>query len=194
MKLTINWDTIVSILIGGGITLAATFIAHWLERRRTKCEQKKLMFGFIQGIYDEVKTLWDSYNENMGILIENIQPKESFGYYWPITQEYFTVYVNNAHLIGQINDHNLRKQIVSTYTKAKGLIDSYLLNNDLIQKHDQAELIYAETQKEIDQTYARIIRERLVEYAVPLKKSHLEVKESVESLLDMLEKEKRSRK
>lgn len=53
--------------------------------------------------------------------------------YYPVFSDFFTVYHNNAFLISQVQDDGLRKQIVTTYTLAKGLVDSWRLNTSFMK-------------------------------------------------------------
>ncbi len=190
--MTINWDILISTglgaLIGSVLTLIATYVAHKLDRNAVKENERKLVFGFLQGVHDEIETLWDNYQEKVGARVESLQQGQPFQYYWAVTQEYFTIYTENAHLIGMVDEHDLRKQIVSTYARAKGLIDSYRLNNELVHKYEQAALIYAETEEEAHAQQANAIMQGLVTYAVSLKQSHSEVKSDVNILLRSLRK------
>ena len=187
-----DWNVVLSTgvgaLIGSALTLIATVVAHNLERKKQKQEENRLIFGFLQSVHDEIETLWDTYIEKVGSHVEALQPGQPFEYYWPITQEYFTVYNNNAFLIGRIKDHDLRKLIVSTYSKARGLIDSYRLNNELVHKYEQAVLLHQETNQAVHASHVNARLQALVTYATSLKQSHMEVKSQVQELLRELRK------
>jgi hypothetical protein len=190
--MTINWETLISsglgALIGSALTLLATYFSHQLDRDKAKEDEAQLIFGFLQGIHDEIETLWDNYNENVGAHVESLQQGQPFQYYWAVTQEYFTIYTENAHLIGRVDDHDLRKQIVSAYARSKGLIDSYRLNNELVHKYEQAASIYAETQAETHGQQANARMQSMIMYAASLKESHTKVKADVTALLRALRK------
>ena len=83
-----------------------------------------MLLGILQAIHDEIETLWDNYMDGIGHHTEALADGQPLNIYYPVTQEYFTVYNTNAFFIGRIRDHDLRKLIVSTYSKARGLIDS----------------------------------------------------------------------
>jgi hypothetical protein len=55
---------------------------------------------------------------------------------YKLRQQYFNFYDSNAQYLGHVKDHELRTSIVRTYTLAKGLIDSHLINNDLLQQYN----------------------------------------------------------
>ena len=188
----IDWDALWSsglgALIGSTIALVATFISHRLQRSQRDENEQRMLHGILQAIHDEIETLWDNYVDGIGHQLEALADSQPLDLYWPVTQEYFTVYNTNAFFIGRIQDHDLRKLIVSTYSKARGLIDSYRLNNDLVQKHEHAYWIYQETQTQTYKANAASRYAALTEYAKSLKKGHAEVKVQVQLLLRELRK------
>jgi hypothetical protein len=191
--MTIDWNTLVSTgigaLIGSILTLIATLLAHWLERQKNTDDEEKLIFGYLQGIHDELETLWNNYNEKVGAHVESLQPGQPFLLYWAAFQDYFVIYTQNAHLIGRVENHDLRKQIVSAYSRAKGLMDTYRLNNEILHKYEQAILLHQETNDPVHKSQAEAYLQSLTQYSVSLKQSHMEVKIEVQALLRALLKQ-----
>ena len=189
----IDWNTLllsgIGALIGSALTLLATYLSHHWQVSKQKETDEQLLKGILQAMHDEVVTLWNAYMDGIGHQIEALPEGKALNMYWPVTQEYFTVYNTNAFFIGRIQDHNLRKLIVSTYTNARGLIDSYRLNNDLVQKHEHAALIFQETNNPIHKANAVAYYASMVEYAGKLKKRHGEMKHQTRDLLRALRKE-----
>lgn len=99
-----------------------------------KQNQQKLIKGFLQAIHDEIETLWEIYEADMGVQLEALHDGNPLLVYYPVMQEYFTVYNTNGFLIGHVEDPDLRKLIIQVYSKARGLIDSYKMNNDMVGK------------------------------------------------------------
>lgn len=189
----IDWDALWSsglgALIGSALTLLATYLSHRWQRSNQETKDQEMLLGILQAIHDEIETLWDNYMDGIGHQTEAMADGQPLNMYYPITQEYFTVYNTNAFFIGRIRDHDLRKLIVSTYSKARGLIDSYRLNNDLVQKHEHAYWIFQETQNQIHRANAASHYTALANYSKALKKGHAEVKKQVQELLRALRKE-----
>jgi hypothetical protein len=189
----IDWNTLLlsgmGALIGSALTLLATYLSHHWEVSKQKERDKQLLKGILQAMHDEVVTLWDAYMDGIGHQIEALPDGKPLNMYWPVTQEYFTVYNTNASIIGRIQDHDLRRLIVSTYTNARGLIDSYRLNNDLVQKHERAVLIFQETNNPTHKANAVAYYGSMVEYAGKLKKRHQAIKHQTQQLLRALRKE-----
>jgi len=183
MNYEILISTAVGAFIGSFLTLIATFLSHKLQCSSQKKREENQVHGFLQAIHDEIETLWEVYIDGMGNRLETLGENQPLTYYYPITQEYFIVYTTNASLLGKIKDHDLRKNIVSTYIKAKGLIDSYKMNNGSIYKYEHAHWIFQETNNPIHQASMNAHRQALVEYAKELKKSHNEMKQKTQGLL-----------
>ena len=179
----------VGAFIGSVLTLVGAFLAHWLERNEADRKNADHLLGLLQGIHDEVESLWELYMSSIGPFAEALQANEPLLFYWPITQDYFTIYNSNSFFIGKIKNHDLRKQIVATYAKARGLIDSYRMNNDLLQKLEYAELLAQESQSPIHKANAQARQRSLVQYAPQLTTRHHDFKAMVGELLRHLRKE-----
>jgi len=124
----------------------------------------------------------------MGAKLESLNDAEPLLMYYPLVSDFFSVYNGNSFLIGRIPDNDLRKQIIKTYTLAKGMVDSYRMNNDLNQKFDYWHQVFQESKNEIHKQKAAAQYAALVEYANKLKKGHQEVKTETTQLLRTLRK------
>ncbi|NMG32059.1 hypothetical protein [Aromatoleum evansii] len=190
-----NWNgdallsSAVGALIGSALTLAGVYYSHWLQKRQNAQKDAEHLLGLLQGIHDEIETLWESYTSSVGAHSEALQDSIPLMVFWPITQDYFTIYNTNAFFIGKIRDHDLRKCIVATYSKARGLIDTYRLNNELLQKFEYATLLAQESQTTVHEANAQARYQVLVEYASQVKVRHIELKAMVAELLRRLRKE-----
>ena len=124
----------------------------------------------------------------MGSRIESLKEGEALMFFYPIASDFFTVYNGNSFLIGRIPDNDLRKQIIRTYTLGKGMVDSYRMNNDLIQKYDYWCQMFQESKNVIHQHNAEAHYNAMVEYAKSLKIGHQEAKSESTQLLMILKK------
>lgn len=183
---------IVGAIVGGAITgfftLKGVFKAHKNTVDLQKNKEESAIKGLLQALHDEVETIWDRYMEGAGFHLEALKDNEPFLMYYPVVQDYFTVYNSNAFLIGHIPDTDLRKDIVYIYTTAKGLVDSYRLNNDLVQKFEHWNNMHLETQNKVHQNRAAAQYGALVEYAKSIKKQHDILKKKSNELLRKLRK------
>jgi len=182
-------SSMVGALIGGSMALAGVYISHQLSKRDAAEKEAMHSTGVLQAIHDEMGTLWETYLLTAGNTLESLQENMPFHMYWPVNQDYFTIYKTNALFIGKIKNHDLRKQIISTYIEAKSLIDSFTLNNTLVQKREDAYHLFLETSDATHQAKADAYYQVVVEYTVLLKKGHLMLKDKVSELLYLLRKE-----
>lgn len=192
MAVGLDWNTLLSsgvgALIGSLLTLFATYLSHRWQRTNQERADGEMLLGFLQAIHDEIETLWESYMDGIGIRTEALAEGQPLQLYYPITQEYFTVLSNNTFFIGRVRDADLRKLIVSTYAKARGLVETYLLNNELVHQYERAYWIFQETKNPHHQLQAEASLNALVNYAQALKKGHSKVKRHVQELLRALRK------
>jgi hypothetical protein len=180
----------ISALIGSTVALVTVYLSHRWEVSKQKEQDARTLMGLLQAVHDEIETLWDLYMEGIGHRLEELPNGQALSTYYPVTQEYFTVYNTNAFFIGRIRDNDLRKLIVSTYSKARGLIDSYRLNNDLVQKHEHAYWLFLQTNSPVHEVAVQGRLQALVNYAAALKRLHEDVKRQVQDLLRALRKER----
>jgi hypothetical protein len=128
-----------------GITLLGTLWAHCLLARLEDLKRQETLNGVLQGIHDEIQALWTTYKEGMGDALEALEDNTPFFGYYPLTQEYCTIYTGNSSLIGQIRDHNLRKAIVTTYLMFKVVLDSYKVHNEIQREHSSWHMMQGQT-------------------------------------------------
>ena len=192
-----NWDSLFSGLIGavvggiltGGFSIFAVNKNETFTRNAKTEQDKKTLKGLLQALHDELESVNERYQETMGAHIEALPDDQPLLMYYPLINDFFTVYNANAHLIGTIDNNDLRKSIVRTYVLAKGLVDSFRMNNDLVAKFEHWHVRSAETDNVLHKNNAQAQYTALVLYAKLIKKSHEEVKKSLADLMRMLRKQ-----
>lgn len=180
--------SIIGGAVGGWFSLRSTDKTHQQQRERDNDARKAAVHGFLQAVHDEVETLWETYSAGAGGKVDALGENQPIAISYPVTHDYFTVYNSNAFLLGQVSDADLRKMIVVTYTKAKGLIDSYRMNNQLLQQYEYWYFLHQETQNPIHLENAHSHWTRLTQYASAVKRQHHDVKSNVATLLRSLRK------
>ena len=184
--------TIIGAVVGGAIagyySFKATKEAHQNQRTLAEQNEAHIILSLLQSIHDELETVYDNYQENMGHRLESLNEGQALIFYYPLVSDFFSVYNGNTILLGRIKNNDLRKSIIKTYTLGKGLIDSFRMNNDLVQKFEYWDGIYAETKSQVhlDKTLAQ--HQSLIEYAKVLKKQHYILKDNVKSTVRLLMK------
>jgi len=194
--MSFDWVTFGSAIsgavLGGVITgffaLRSTDKAHENQQKHADDNEEKIIKGLLQAIHDEIETIWDRYQETMGSQLDTLGDDDPLNFYYPLVSDFFTVYNGNSFLIGRIPNNDLRKQIIKTYTLAKGMVDSFRLNNDLVHKFETANKIFQETNEEIHKQQAAAHYGTLITYAKTLKQSHLSLRQETSQLLRDLRK------
>lgn len=181
--LTVN---IIPTLIGSGLTLVGVCWIHRLQKKDTDRRDTEHVHGLRQAFHDEIETLWEIYQAGAGADIVALANNEPMLSHWPLTQDYFTIYNANASSIGKIKDQELRKQIIATYTKARTMIDTVRLNNDLLQQWERDCFLFQETRNPVYESHANARHKALVEYATALKESHSGLESATSELLHRL--------
>ena len=184
------WPALVGAIVGGALTgyfaLRATDKAHRQQMDLQDDNRKKLINGFLQAVHDEVETLWESYQTGVGVQLEALSEGYALLMYYPVTQDYFTVYTTNGYLIGHVTDPDLRRLIVQVYSKARGLIDSYRMNNEFVGKIEHWQLMLSEGPNEHYQRNRDAYLNNAQQYARRLRQSHDELKQLTGQLLRSL--------
>ncbi len=171
--------------IGGWFTLHATNQVIKGEFELELMRERREVEGVLDAIGVEISTLWDFHQMRIGEIVENLEPGQALEFYYPLTQDYFTIYDQNADLIGKIKDPELRKLIVVVYNKCKKVVDSFIYNNEIYLDYRE----YLE-QPDMDEKMKKMLafkHQKLIDFAIEIKKDHVEIKDYIEKLLAMLD-------
>jgi len=195
--MSIDWatfgSTIIAAVIGGCIAgyfaMRSTDKAFENQKKQAQQNEDKLIKGVMQAIHDETETVFERYQETMGAKLESLPEGQPLLVYYPLVSDFFTVYNSNAFLLGRIPDNDLRKQIIKTYTLGKGIIDSFRMNNDMLQKFDYWNQVFQESKNATHQQKAAALFHSLVLYAKDMKTTHQQVKSEISQLLRTLRKQ-----
>jgi hypothetical protein len=178
---------IVGGTIAGVFSILATRQLLNEERQKSQDERQEGVKALLCALKSEVRSVWSHYMGDMGQHIEALPQGQGCNYYFPIIGEYFPIYNGSVNSLGLIKDDLLRHSIISVHTLAKSLIDSYRLNNQLIDEWEEAKdkVFYIQTIH--SQQVAKAKEQELMAYSPSLKKLHGETKKAVEELLEVLD-------
>ena len=135
-------DSVINLVIGmvggvaGGVvagvfTLKATDKAIKDENEKEQRREEKEVQHMLGALGTEINALWSFHMRRIGNLIEQLPDGQPLEFYYPLTQDYFTIYHSNANMIGRIKDGSLAEAIVLCYNKCKKVVDGFKYNNDL---------------------------------------------------------------
>ena len=182
----------VGSLLGGVFALIGGFFSNQLEICRENKREKRELKAVLQGFHSELKALWERYIDSVGKEIENLPADEPWLKYWSITHDYFILFNSNASMIGKIQNEELREKIIFVYIRAKGIIDSFRMNNELNQKVENLAFTIEQLGNGPLRSQANVSQKAYLKgmssYANTIKKQHYELKEALEDLLPKLKK------
>ncbi len=173
--------------MGARATLRAAHQEHQSNLELQQETRATLVRGVVQSIYAELATLWEIYRDEFGEEWDNHCEDDAFLIYYPLNQDYFTVYNANSAFIGQIPDEELRAAIIRAYLRAKGLIDSHLLNNKLLDEHTRLTNAMSGSTDDIEKKIADDAFNELVNYGKGIRSAYEEAKSAILSVLTQIE-------
>lgn len=174
---------LVGAVIGGAFTLYATNKAIHAQNLKDDLQEEKEVQNLLDAIGVELGTLWTFHMARVGAMVETLGPGEALEFYYPLTQDYFTVYNSNADKIGEIKDADLRETIVVAYNKCKKVVDGFKYNNELYRDWRD----YSDTSAALrDEVRLSGKRRALVEYGAVIRTDHFELKGYMEKLQKLL--------
>jgi hypothetical protein len=177
----------VAAYIGARATLRATQEQHRNNLELQRQSQNETVRGVVQAIHAELKSLLEIYSSEYEQEWEKYTPGDAFWSFYPISQNYFTIFENNSAVIGLIPDDAIRTSIVRTYLHAKGLVDSHLYNNRLLEERDKRRRHYMNVADPEVLPDVRDAVEELRAYGDILKSSYIVAKDSVFQTIKLIE-------
>ncbi len=119
----------------GYYTLKATDKAIRDQNAKELKREEKEVQNLLDALGVEIHTLWDFHMKRIGTMVEELPDGQPLEFYYPLTQDYFTIYNSNAALIGRIKDCDVSEAIVVCYNKCKKVVDGFKYNNDLVKDY-----------------------------------------------------------
>ncbi|EEX2891087.1 hypothetical protein AB25_2920 [Escherichia coli 2-005-03_S1_C2] len=125
--------------------------------------------------------------------IDNIKPGQMLILTFPVGDDNFTFYEQNANVIAKLND-SARDSIINIYTYSRSLIQSFKGNNKLIEDYEKILIGMADNNK--DKTmYKRLHDEKIdvmVDYAQGIKNIDAELRDAVNKGFNIIDQEVKS--
>jgi hypothetical protein len=139
-----SWSGLIGALVGGFFALAGSLAATWLSeyfsKKKSQQEKHDLLQSTLEAIATELQALFDRYQISVGQHLTELPVGSSFNYYFFATENYITVFDNNASLMGHLKDKKLRDLIIRTYIDIKSLLDGFKLNNTMYGNYETLKL------------------------------------------------------
>ncbi|MGG1947054.1 hypothetical protein AB1286_19930 [Trinickia sp. NRRL B-1857] len=187
MSRPINTASDIAAWVQGVGSLLAIIAAVWIYAKQY--EDKKAADvaetrAFVEAIRDEVRATWAGYCIEIHPAVTALAPGKYFNMIYPVSTDGFSIYNNSAHMVGKIDDPQLRSLVVGTYVQARGLINSFLLNNAMLAEYKSLARAYGLPNRDA------VLEAQLVnlqDYACKLKQIDEGVSEAVTALLTCID-------
>ncbi len=109
----------------------------------------------------------------MGPYLDQYDGEEGVALYYPVSNDYFAIFHANAPSVGTVDDAVLRAKIVRTYVYLKALVDTFRMNNHIIQRCEAAEFWAMQNpDSEAAATQAEQLSAQMREYGPKVVASH----------------------
>jgi hypothetical protein len=181
-----NWQTLMSTLVGALLTFSAILFTQALESRKQRRAHAKSIRALLQGLHDEIAGLLELARTGAARPIEAITEGKPYEGLFTASQDYFTVYHANAGLVMQIDDACLRRKIIQTYMRAKVLLDTVCMNRLYLERYHYLQSTFLKTKDPSIQKEAEEYRRTLISTAAQLKRVDADFKSAGNDLLSML--------
>lgn len=122
-------------LVGGIFSCLVTELAHIHNRKLKDDELKLYEKATALSIIEELKVLRDEYQEEFDKQYEELNPMQYLPVVYEISQDYSTVYNQNAREIGLIKNATLRNLIIKSNILLKKYIEDLKIYKQLFGKH-----------------------------------------------------------
>ncbi|HDV2690527.1 TPA: hypothetical protein RHZ48_004817 [Escherichia coli] len=125
--------------------------------------------------------------------IDNIKPGQMLILTFPVGDDNFTFYEQNANVIAKLND-SARDSIINIYTYSRSLIQSFKGNNKLIEDYEKILIGMADNNK--DKTMYKRLHDAkinvMVDYAQGIKNIDAELRDAVNKGFGIIDQEVKS--
>lgn len=184
------FTALIGAIVGGYFTLKGVDREARITRAEAVKESIELQLSVLKGVKGEISTLIKLYNKRMQENINNIAPGEMLLISFPIGDDNFTFYEQNAKIIAKLSDYP-RDAIINIYTYARSLIQSFKGNNQLVVEYERILFDMADKNKN-QEMYNRLHAakiEVMIHYAQGIKEIDAEVRAAVGEGFEAIDKE-----
>ncbi|MCS1373021.1 hypothetical protein [Serratia marcescens] len=181
---------LIGAFIGGYFTLKGVERGAKITRAEAEKNSLELQLSVLKGIKGEISTLMNLYDKRMKNHIDNIEPEKALIIQFPVGDDNFTFYEQNAKIIAKLNDA-ARDSIINIYTYARSLIQSFKGNNQLVIDYEKIIFDMADNNKDRDM-YERLYAvkfEVMVDYAQGIKSVDAELRHAINEGFNIINQE-----
>jgi hypothetical protein len=150
-----------------------------MEEKRSLDQEHRMLLSFRS----ELESLTAAIRTRMDEAIATSEPDKAVLVRYPVQEDPFAVYRGMVQNLGFIQDHQLRNAIITTYARARGLIQTFRYNNQLIEEAVDAEM---RTRGALDDAAAFMAGRTLKNYGSGVRTTYRDTLTEVDALLALL--------
>jgi hypothetical protein len=102
-----------------------------------KADDEAETVAFVQAMRDEIAVIWDEY-AGIRAALNGTHPDGFYSAVVPLWNDSLIVYSASPERVGKIDDPELRRLVVYTYTGLRGHLNSLRQNNVLVEEFEQS--------------------------------------------------------
>lgn len=181
---------LIGAFVGGWFTLKGVDREAKITRAENEKNSLELQLSVLKGIKGEIFTLMSLYNKRMKKSIDSIGSGKALLFNFPVGDDNFTFYEQNAKIIAKLDD-DARDSIINIYTYARSLIQSFKGNNQLLVEYEKILFDMADNNKNRDM-YERLHAEKIeimVDYAQGIKNIDAELRYAINEGFRVIDQE-----
>ncbi|WP_211453724.1 hypothetical protein [Collimonas antrihumi] len=164
------------------VAVAVSYYQYTTTRQLTATKEQQETEAMLQGLRDEIDVIREGFQLNVGAELEKSADGEIFNRRRYPADRPFVVYDACAGQLGKIPDAQLRRNVIRTYTQARGLSLSIRTNTHLLEELMSANIRWNFTKTEFDKRVVDDLRTSLIDYGSKLRQGYQGTRESIETL------------
>ncbi|ESM29007.1 hypothetical protein L467_01473 [Klebsiella pneumoniae BIDMC 31] len=180
---------LIGAVIGGRYTLKGVEKEAEINKKASERDSLELKLSVLKGIKGEITTLLSLYDVRMKEHIDDIGPGKILAIGFPVGDDNFTFYEQNAKEIAKLSDES-RDGIINIYTYARSLIQSFKGNNELIKEVQEMNLLQCKYKDDVHlKTIINNHLECMIDYAQGIKLIDGETRQAISDGMLIIDKE-----
>ncbi|OZI36312.1 hypothetical protein CEG14_14975 [Bordetella genomosp. 1] len=174
-------------------SIGALRVAIWVFERQRDADTKKAALAeiaqqrnFLLGVKAELSVNLQQYMSLVGRTVES-QPTGVIAIQWPTPEKPFRVYESTAHLLGTLNDDDVRRRVITAYSLSSGLLETWNMHNELSRRYEELDED-DRTMRSVDSAKRKTSHYRILyRYSDVLRKYQTHAEEGLREAIDAIE-------
>jgi len=125
----------VSTILGAAIGYIGSMKGVKNSEKGKNLDEISKKIRILSAMRSEFIFLLERYENVYGQFISNTSEGQPIDEFSPSKEDYFTVYINNSEIIGDISNEKTRESIIRSYILSKSIMEEFEINNSLHEEY-----------------------------------------------------------